>query len=200
MYNSFSVPSPWVHSRREGRYQANSPEASRVGTTSRSSESFYGEWSYIEFLTNRIRVVPVNTVADSLSPVRHFRSSWASVKGFFPASLSEIASFWESVDSTLNDPFGKYRIATLAKKSFFYHCCRVRHYTFSVLKCGSSPCSICRPARLPSDVFNKLHHLPDPTLGENSLSRSCLGRNNRRRSTIEEKGKRCTKGSICATC
>ena len=30
-------------------------------------------------------------------------------------------------------------------------------------KCGESNCKICKPVRLPRDVFDKLHHLPDPT-------------------------------------
>ena len=30
-------------------------------------------------------------------------------------------------------------------------------------KCGESNCKICKPVRLPRDVFDKLHHLPDST-------------------------------------
>ena len=47
-------------------------------------------------------------------------------------------------------------------KQFLDHCCRIRHYSFSILKCGSSDCQICRLPRLPRDVFDTLHHLPDP--------------------------------------
>ena len=36
--------------------------------------------------------------------------------------------------------------------------CVERHYMFSVKKC----LSFCAPPRLPMDVFNTLHHLPDP--------------------------------------
>ena len=35
-----------------------------------------------------------------------------------------------------------------------------------MLKCGDPSCTTCQPVRLPSEIFNKLHHLPDPTLGE----------------------------------
>ena len=122
------------------------------------------------------------TVADSMSLVKilltdiftrlELQSKKFSV--FFSASSSDIALFWESmlaIDNTLKDPSGKYRKATLTKnpslRYFFDHCCRVRHYTFSILKCGSSSCSICRPTRLLPSVFNEIHHLPDPTLGEN---------------------------------
>ena len=85
-----------------------------------------------------------------------------------------MALFWDSVlviDSTLNDPCGKYIKATLAKnlnlRWLFDHCCSVRHSTFSVLKCGNDACLICKCVRLPCDVFNELCHLPDPTLGGN---------------------------------
>ena len=47
----------------------------------------------------------------------------------------------------------------------FHHCCRERHYFFEVKKCGEAQCSICRPARLPPEVFVKLHHMPDPIPG-----------------------------------
>ena len=98
---------------------------------------------------------------------------------FSSASSSDIGLFWDFVliiDSTLDNPCGKYKKATLAKnpnlRRFFDHCCRVRHYTFSVLKCGNDACSICRRVRLPCDVFNELHHLPDPTLGDNVTTSS----------------------------
>ena len=93
---------------------------------------------------------------------------------FTSASSSDIDLFWEamlSIDSALTDPFAKYKKATLAKNRdlwlFFEHCCHVRHYTFSALKCGDPSCTTCKPVRLPSDVFKRLHHLPDPTLGDN---------------------------------
>ena len=40
--------------------------------------------------------------------------------------------------------------------------CKIRHYMFSVKKCGSADCNICKVPRLPVDVFNDIHHLPDP--------------------------------------
>ena len=35
-------------------------------------------------------------------------------------------------------------------------------YSFSIKRCGSTACSICAPPRLPAEVFETLHHLPDP--------------------------------------
>ena len=40
--------------------------------------------------------------------------------------------------------------------------CKIRHYMFSVKKCGSADCNICKVPHLPADVFNDIHHLPDP--------------------------------------
>ena len=46
------------------------------------------------------------------------------------------------------------------------HCCQSRHYSFDILKCGSSACEFCKPPRLPQEVFRKVHHLPDPVIGD----------------------------------
>ena len=47
-------------------------------------------------------------------------------------------------------------------KRFLDHFCVDRRYFFSIKKCGSTTCSICRPPQLPVDIFDTLHHLPDP--------------------------------------
>ena len=49
---------------------------------------------------------------------------------------------------------------------FMEHCCQSRHYSFDILKCVSSACTICKPPRLPQEEFSKLHHLPDPIIGD----------------------------------
>ena len=41
--------------------------------------------------------------------------------------------------------------------------CRETHYAFSVKKCGSQSCQVCKPPWLRPSVFSTLHHLPDPT-------------------------------------
>ena len=33
---------------------------------------------------------------------------------------------------------------------------------FSVKKCGNKLCTVCKPPRLPADVFNSWNYLPDP--------------------------------------
>ena len=47
-------------------------------------------------------------------------------------------------------------------KNFISHCCRSARYSFDILKCGNTTCELCKPVRLPSDIFSKLIHLPFP--------------------------------------
>ena len=42
------------------------------------------------------------------------------------------------------------------------HCTRQRHYFFEIIKCGKETCGICKPIRLPREVFKPF---PDPTPG-----------------------------------
>ena len=51
---------------------------------------------------------------------------------------------------------------------FFSHCCQTRHYSFCIKKCGSVDCRICKPLRLPGDVFQSLHFIPDPVADGNA--------------------------------
>ncbi len=46
--------------------------------------------------------------------------------------------------------------------AFLEHCCQTRHYFFAIRKCGKSDCNICKPPRLPTEVFQTLHRFPDP--------------------------------------
>ena len=46
--------------------------------------------------------------------------------------------------------------------AYLSHCTKERHYFFSVKKCGDNDCTSCKPIRLPPDVFQQLHNLPDP--------------------------------------
>ena len=47
-------------------------------------------------------------------------------------------------------------------QKFFDHCCQARHYSFCIKKCGVDGCNICKPIRLPCEVFDKISFLPDP--------------------------------------
>ncbi len=51
-------------------------------------------------------------------------------------------------------------------QEFLEHCCKSRHYFFSIKKCGEPTCTICRPLRCSPEDFEQLHHLPDPVPGE----------------------------------
>ena len=47
-------------------------------------------------------------------------------------------------------------------QKFLDHCCQVRHYFFCVKKCGQHDCSVCKPNRLPREVFDRISFLSDP--------------------------------------
>ena len=70
----------------------------------------------------------------------------------------------------LQHPMLRYSKANIQSKQdlleFMEHCCQCRHYSFDILKCGSSGCTFCKPPCLPEEEFNKLHHLPDPVIGD----------------------------------
>ncbi len=122
----------------------------------------------------------VAAVQDSLSPVKVLLSNIFSrlclheegILMFNSATSSEISEFWSTlliIDSTLKEEtrytkknFHEYAGAI----EFISHCCRSTHYSFDILKCGIASCRLCKPVRLPEDVFGKLHHLPHPMPGE----------------------------------
>lgn len=68
-----------------------------------------------------------------------------------------------TIDSTLNP--NNLRKADVSSKTalldFLQVHCKVCHYMFSVKKCKLPGC-VCNPPRLPVDIFDSLHHLPDP--------------------------------------
>ena len=82
--------------------------------------------------------------------------------------------FWSAVivvDATLQEG-GRCRKDNLDQHSsiaeFISHCCQSTQYTFDILKCGKATCTLCKPVKLPADVFQKLHHIPHPVLGEDN--------------------------------
>ena len=96
------------------------------------------------------------------------------IKSYASASSAELDEFWSaviSIDATLREK-EKYRKEDLKNHSviseFMSHCCQSTQYTFDILKCGELSCTLCKPIRLPCDIFQKLHHIPHPVLGEGS--------------------------------
>ena len=85
------------------------------------------------------------------------------MKCFSQASPSEMEALWSYILDVDESVSQDDRAKDVSKKKdlqrFMDHCC---HYMFGIKKCGVSSCSICRPPRLPPDVFAKIHHLPDP--------------------------------------
>ena len=78
----------------------------------------------------------------------------------------EIYEFWSVlllIDSTLTKcTTTKKRLKTIHCKTalceFIKHCCKVRHYSFQIKKCGQSSCSICKPG---FNMLETLSFLPD---------------------------------------
>ena len=89
------------------------------------------------------------------------------LRTFEPASQSDIYDLFSKmakVDATLTqDDTTKLKAE---KKPDFQnllrtHCVQ-RSYMFSVKKCDSTGCNICRPPKLHNEIFSILHYLPDP--------------------------------------
>lgn len=118
----------------------------------------------------------VDAVRDSMEPVKillsdiihRLKLNGKYFQVFSAASELEIKEVWNtlhSIDSTLNHE-DKHLKASLTShpllKDFLSHCCQLRHYSFSIKKCEDSSCDICKPPRLPREIFAQVHHLPDP--------------------------------------
>lgn len=116
-------------------------------------------------------------VEKSLSPVKvllHSLFCRLQLNGrhfemFESAKDSEISDFWSAIlaiDSTVTEG-GVYCKDSISQHErvceFISHCCQSAHYTFDILKCGISTCSICKPPRLPDDIFRTLKHIPHPS-------------------------------------
>ena len=90
------------------------------------------------------------------------------IEGFSAATEQDIAEFEKGlleVDKTvtIGEKLKKASLDDHQKlKAFYNHCCQLRHYSFCIKKCGKLDCDICKPPRLPSEVFEKLAFLPDP--------------------------------------
>ncbi len=115
----------------------------------------------------------VDAVIDSMSSVKILISDTIrrlALKGksfeVFPAgSEQEIEDMWNSlhsIDSTLKVGDKHQKGSQSLRPSLSKFLSQPKHYSFCVKKCGSTSCDICKPRRLPSEVFSKTHHLPDP--------------------------------------
>lgn len=121
----------------------------------------------------------IAAVSDSLSPVKvlltntfmRLRHGDEMIKCFSSATTQELDDFWTAViaiDSSILCPSSgcKYNKSVLSKSTvlqhFMSHCCRIRHYSFQIMKCGEASCAVCR---LPRDLFTTMHFLPDPVPG-----------------------------------
>ena len=70
-------------------------------------------------------------------------------------AIEEISVFipltphWNWETSTRKAPLSSHP----SLKDFLDHCCQQRHHSFCIKKCGDANCNICKPPRLPLDIF-----------------------------------------------
>ncbi|GES78233.1 hypothetical protein GLOIN_2v1880501 [Rhizophagus clarus] len=87
------------------------------------------------------------------------------------ASEMEIERFWETIQFVNESVTHEDRIAEQIKQrahmqEFMEHCCKARHYFFSIKKCGEPTCTICHPLYCSPEDSEQLHFFPDPVPSE----------------------------------
>ena len=120
----------------------------------------------------------IPAISDSIAPVKILLSNVLQRlklhdKQFrvFSAATDDLKNWSEldSVDKSL-EYGGQYRKKCLESDpdlvNFISHCCKSRHYSFAIKKCGDPSCSICKPVRMSREMFEKLTYLPDPVPGK----------------------------------
>ena len=120
-----------------------------------------------------------NEISDSIEPVKVLLSELflrLSLKGKcmkvgIPATGEEMKELNKELENVeyvdLAASVKKSGLKTMPKLTeFIEHYCHARHYFFCIKKCGQDSCHICKPPRLPPEVFGSLHMLPDPVPGD----------------------------------
>lgn len=80
-----------------------------------------------------------------------------ALENSMPQIRQEVKDAIQPVKDLLGDVFSlETPIQDFIKKHWLE-----RHYMFSVKRCGEDDC-VCGRPRLPKEIFNELHHLPDP--------------------------------------
>ena len=84
-----------------------------------------------------------------------------------PCSKAKIEGLWKSIHEIdpavqMTDTRKEHLKSRKQLQRFMMHCFVQHHYFFCIKKCGIEGCNICKPPRLPRDVFEKLGFFPDP--------------------------------------
>ena len=126
----------------------------------------------------------VDYVKGSVQPVKDLlnnvvnRLKWKGkfLKPQTAASMDEIVDLAREINKIESiDPLHTTQKDLKSKTvlhNFLSKHCKIRHYMFSVKKCGLATCTICKAPRLPAEVFEKLNHLPDPVPGDGESFKS----------------------------
>ena len=126
-------------------------------------------------LAQRIPEVEQAAVIDSMEDTKalmyslftHLKLKDEPFQPFYAACEEDMDTFQDTVkliDESVDPKNTNKQMVFKAKKfnEFYESHCQSRNYMFSVKKCGKPSCLVCKPPRLPIDVFNSLNHLPDP--------------------------------------
>ena len=95
---------------------------------------------------------------------------------FSAASESDMKELWlelEQIDQSLlfNEKHRKKDLPNFPQLvSYLSHCCQVRHYSFTIKKCGVSSCSLRRPVRMPQQAFDTLSKEMRVTTAHSTMS------------------------------
>ncbi|XP_070547345.1 uncharacterized protein [Ptychodera flava] len=78
-----------------------------------------------------------------------------------------MTELWDTISAiddsvTQDDTTTKLLQGKTKLQAFLNHCTVRRYYYFMISKCGDISCKLCKPPRLPQDVFQGIHKLPDP--------------------------------------
>ena len=138
-------------------------KATSVGHTRALAEKDPRVEAYVKESVEPVKVLLSNVIS---------RLKWKN-KFLHPrtaATNEEIADLARNIDQIENiDPFHTTQKDLKSKSiynNFLEKHCKVRQYMFSVKKCGLAACTFCKAPRLPNEVFEQLHHLPDPMPGD----------------------------------
>ena len=114
-------------------------------------------------------VAPVKVLLNQVFQCQQLKNRSIQVSTAVPQS--DIDSLWHSLSNVFTNECPNPHQVT--KKSslhnlpelvqFMSHCCRLRHYFFEVKKCGEKFCKLCKPVRLPEEIFKQIKLLaPEP--------------------------------------
>ncbi|CAB4373277.1 unnamed protein product [Rhizophagus irregularis] len=139
----------------------------------RTIEDIRNASSFNQTLSEELKMAIKNTQKTLETRTERLKLKNQKFKCIEPAALEEINGLFEilgeKIDNTVTQngtSQNKLRTCVDLQKFIKSHCL-IREYSFQIKKCGESDCLICDPVRLPHEIFNQLHYIPDPQISSN---------------------------------